>query len=73
MIKLYPEITPGSYWICKNRQCFGIGPADIIAKVLSVNDDNVHVIRKTECGFTDLTPATFKIDSFLTVYMRLED
>ena len=73
MSKLYPEITPGSYWIFKSSKHFGMSSKDIIAKVLSVNDDNVHVIRKTEYGFTDLTPATFKIDSFLTVYMRLED
>ena len=73
MSKLYPEITPGSYWICKPELRAGIGSHDIFAKVLSVNEDNIHFIRKTAYGFVDLAPATFKAEDFLEYYMRLEN
>ena len=73
MIHIKPSITPGSYWICKNIFRYGIGPTDIICKVLSVNEDKIHIIRKTEYGFKDLPPMTFNEDQFLELYMRLED
>lgn len=73
MNKLFPEITPGSIWICKSIFRPGIGASDILCKVLSVNEDNIHIIRKQDYGFTDLPPATFKVDKFLELYMRLED
>lgn len=74
MSRLYPEITPGSYWICKiNSYSFGIRPHDIFAKVLSVNEDDIHFIKKTEYGFKDEPPATLKAETFLMYYQRLED
>lgn len=73
MSRLYPEITPGSYWICKSQLRLGIGSHDIFAKVLSVNEDKIHIIRKTAYGFVDIPPVTFKIEIFLEYYMRLED
>lgn len=71
--RLYPEITLGSYWICKPQLRAGIGSHDIFAKVLSVNEDKIHIIRKTAYGFVDMAPATFTIEVFLEHYMRLED
>lgn len=73
MSKLYPEITPGSYWIYKETLRLGICPYDIFCKVLSVNEGKIHVIRKKAYGFIDLPPATFNIETFLKYYMRLED
>lgn len=73
MSKMYPEIKPGSYWICKPQLRLGIGSRDIFAKVLSVNEDNIHIIRKTAYGFVDMAPATLKAEVFLEYYMRLED
>lgn len=73
MSKLYPEITPGSYWICKQKLRTDIKPHDIFCKVLGVNKDNIFIIRKMAYGFVDLPPVTFKIETFLEYYMRLED
>lgn len=73
MSKLYPEITPGSYWICKSQLRPDIGSHDVFAKVLSVSEDKIHIIRKIAYGFIDMPPATFEIETFLEYYMRLED
>lgn len=73
MSSLYPEIKPGSYWICKPTLRPGIGPHDVFAKVLSINEDKIHIIRKTAYGFVDMTPVTLKAEGFLEYYMRLED
>lgn len=73
MNKLYPEITPGSFWICKSQLRLGIGSHDVFAKVLSVNEDKIHIIRKIAYGFVDMAPATFTIEEFLDYYLRLED
>ena len=73
MSRLYPEVNPGSYWICKPTLRPGIGPHDIFAKVLSVNEDTIHIIRKTSYGFVDMAPATLSVEFFLECYMRLED
>lgn len=73
MSRLYPEINPGSYWICKPSVRRGIGPHDIFAKVLSVNEDKIHIIRKTAYGFVDMAPVTLRAEVFLEYYMRLED
>ncbi|MBO7732468.1 MAG: hypothetical protein J6S67_07940 [Methanobrevibacter sp.] len=68
-----PEITPGSYWICKSRFCPGLNPTDIFAKVLDCKDGKVHIIRKEQYGFSDLPPKTFRVGEFLDLYLRLED
>ena len=73
MSRLYPEINPGSYWICKPTLRASIGSHDILAKVLSVNEDKIHIIRKTAYGFVDMAPVTLKAEVFLEYYMRLED
>lgn len=73
MMSVYPEINPGSFWICKSMFKPGISSTDIICKVLSVTEDKVHIIRKTTYGFKDLPPMSFGIDEFLMLYMRLED
>ena len=75
MSRLYPEINPGSYWICQPtlRGLAGIGPHDIFCKVLSVNEDKIHIIRKTAYGFVDMAPVTLRAEVFLEYYMRLED
>ena len=73
MSRLYPEIKPGSYWICKPELRAGIGSHDIFAKVLSVNGYKIHIIRKIAYGFVDLAPLTIGAEDFLEYYMRLED
>lgn len=73
MIQIVPDIAPGSYWICKPEFRLGIRSHDIFAKVLSVNEGKIHIIRKTAYGFVDMAPATFTAEVFLEYYMRLED
>lgn len=72
MSKLYPEITPGSYWL-HHVDFFQPSSNNIVAKVLAVKEDKIHIIRKTKYGFEDLSPETLKIEQFLELYMRLED
>ena len=68
-----PSITSGSYWICRSVFCRDLAPTDIYAKVLCVKGDDIHFIRKTNYGFTDLSPCHMKAEEFLSYYMRLED
>lgn len=68
-----PEITPGSYWVCKPESKVGLTSHSIFAKILSVKEDNVHFIRKSAYGFLDLSPNSLKVNVFLEYYMRLED
>lgn len=73
MRHIEPEITPGSYWVCKSLLKPGLNPTDIFCKVLTCKEDKVHIIRKSEYGFKDLPPMTFDVEQFLELYMRLED
>ena len=68
-----PNITVGSYWICKLVSYWDLAPTDIFAKVLCVKGDDIYFIRKNNYGYTDLPPCHMKAEEFLSYYMRLED
>lgn len=70
---ILPTIEVGSYWICKSVFKVSLSPTDIFAKVIHVNNEVIHIIRKTKYGFEDMAPQTFTIEEFLDLYMKLED
>ena len=70
---IYPAIEVGSYWICKSVFKASLSPTDIFAKVIHVNNEVIHIIRKTKYGFEDMAPQTFTIEEFLDLYLKLED
>lgn len=70
---IYPEVSIGSFWICKSVFKTSLSPTDIYCKVLNVTGDKVFISRKTEYGFKDLAPQSFELDAFLELYQKLED
>lgn len=68
-----PEsVEVGSYWICKPVGSNDIQRQDIIAKVLSVKGDTIHIMRKTCYGFCDISPNSLNEKEFFEYYQRLE-
>lgn len=67
-----PKIKPGQIWICKRSLSFGINSSDVLVKVLSATPNFVYTIRKTDFGFTDLPPETYKTNVFLDAFLLLK-
>lgn len=66
------EIKAGTYWRCGSLLYNGLSDTDIFAKVLHVNDSQVHIIRTTQYGFESMPPATMTIEEFIKYYKKLE-
>lgn len=67
-----PKIKPGQIWIYKINLASGIQRNDVLVKVLYVTDTSVHTMCKTDFGFTDLKPRTYRIAVFLDCLLLLK-